>query len=337
MTSRTFVYTGAASAPVPEGSVELSDRDARGDVLVDALSDARLLVVLDAVSYPVDAFPIGDVPVVVRLPDLEADELDAVVGDALVAELGPFDAVMTDDDARWTHAAERYGLAESQRIPDDVAAAVSWSAPDAVPPGSGLRWADGDRDDGRSLKGRFRAMAHPVGIRLADASVSSAAAASVAVVAAGTRPWIQVAGRRGGRVAAYELREDDVAAAALAHPAVEVSALGDGSALSDLVEAYDATLVAIPFGELSVDHRLRVLAAAHRSVRPGGSLLLVGDFVDDGHYPEVVGLSELLAEVMEATLGRVVLHDVEAIRFDSEVYHTSAVVSLTRLGAPEIL
>lgn len=334
MNQAAVVYAGTMDVEIPDGPLVLTDLDGRVDVLSRALPDVSLLVLMDPLSFPVDAIPLGDVPVVVRIPDLAVADVEAVIGEAFLADLTPYDGVMTDDDALWAHLSQRFGLAESQRVADDPAVALGWSGPETFPFGD-VRTAVSENEASRSPKAEFLALAAPVATRLRDSALSSSAEASIAVVATGTGPWLQVAQREDCTVTAFEMRTVDVAATLEAFPSVEVTAAAAADGLESRVEAFDAAVVSAQFGEMTVEARRTLFADIHRCVRPGGSIVVVGEFVARPGQP-VVALGDFLAEVMEATLGQVTLHDVRAVRLPGESLHTSGVVTMARLGSPEI-
>jgi len=74
-----------------------------------------------------------------------------------------------------------------------------------------------------------------------------------------------------------------------------------------------------------------------RRLKPGGSLLVLDDFVETDGPRSWLPVSQLLATVVEATGRHAVLEEVRALRYEGEGAHHAGLLTFTKLGNPETL
>jgi len=349
----TVVYAGRGQVDLPDGGdfVLLRDWNTLPRDLARALETTGLLIVLDPFSFPFESLTprLWDVPLAVALPaKLSTEELHALFGEPVFSRLGFHDLLIG--------AGERFGeLARTYHLPlAHHLEPAGVGMPEAVRQLAGqaalhrmvlarLQERPGRRRDGwvlrtRAGKSAFNVEAGAVALELRRlaATLPWGTSGRAVVLGCGSGEWLQVLQRAGYKVTAFDLSQAAVQRARFNYPEVPVRHPGLQPATHNLVETADVVLMAGTLCSLNYDARLRMLRWMWSALRPGGSLLVLDDFVGDrgGSWIPAGDLTEL---VVEATANHATLENARALRLEGESFHRVGLITYAKLGAAERL
>jgi len=361
---------------VPEGCEVLSEWDVLPRALAGALKRATALVVLDPLSFPFEAVE-GEgwtVPLMMVPPTgFDPEALGALFGLGLFGRLGPFDCVATDDDALWENLRERHRLYEGQRIraggPVEglIAQLCGYLLADARSPNvlrdpyeEELFWAargglspgviDGAHRRLGFDKAVHRAQAGALEPQLVEARVASAPDVALDFLevgcGAGRWVWSVLGGLPGVRYTGVEGDGALLDAARQGFPeerstGARFDRLEDPGRLPYGDEEFDVVFETSAMRYMSEGEKAGLVAEMWRVARPGGSIVLLEEFVSEvrpvgapGLGPRTISIGSFARLVAEATAGGVSLEHVQTLRYPHDTMYKSAVVSLAKLGAP---
>ncbi len=358
---RPVVYAGRfidqiASAELPDDYVLLGEQKALPHELIEALDRANTLVLLDLLSFPLEAMTgeHWDVPIVVVLPsDFDAESLTATFGTVLFERLGFFDRVVTPDPALWKELRRKYCWAESQHVavvsndPSESTTAIR-----TLLEAESMSLATPDRDRHGAIQCRrdepclnkkalHRVQAAALEPRFAVAREKRGAKVSLDVleVGTGTGRWVSSFDPTKTSLVGIDICGDLIRTAQDNFPEGRFDHLG-----SDLLFPYEDESFDLVFSVTTMHHnpapdKRTLLSEMWRVARPGGRLLFLEDFVftrrseSPAVYP--MSVTEFEDLVLDATAGQVVLEHVESLRYPGEDLRRGELVSLSRLGAPK--
>lgn len=360
-TGRTLVHV--ADPERWDGSVDgvdLLPSTATAAALSDALDEAELLVVDDALAFPFESLRDvdRDIPLVVRMAaPLDTPGLEAVLGTDLLDHLTGFDLV-AGPALTWRPTLARRRLPRSRHLGEDldvpslVEEARRWHARlDA-------RWRPGPTPDGMPLR-----IVNEASVLTADArrlrELKSRVRMERDLLAREMRAIAQQQPRTRTMTVGLVARRPAAWASVLPPRAAEWTALPIGPAEAELRDL-GATVVEVPahmrlpapagsldvvavVGDLlhSPVHGIeRLLAECVRLVRAGGWVLLLGEVVPDPRRPvedrpHPVGARTVIDLVNRVSGGDVVLEDVRAHRRPGEDHHRAGLFRWRRLGTAE--
>lgn len=338
-TPRPVLYAGRLAARVrqddllPADCLLLDDWGALPGPLADAAENAPAILVADPLSFPFEAL-VGeaqDVPLVLALPaGRDAAFLSAVFGETVLANLGFFDRVATNDDALWETLRRRYGWAESRRVtadPEDPAELVAGALEQIGP--DDRREKAVQRVRGAALLPRFAAA------RGLDRSPDAGGVPlDVLHVGSGDGRWFGGFDPAATRFSGVDRDEEAVAAAGRDFPEGRFAALGPDARIPHDDERFDLVFSTGELGRRAGEGKEAAISEMWRVARPGGRLLFLEDFVTGGEAPHVVSINEFVAALTRATGGQVVLEYVRSVRYPGEDVVRGGVIGVSRLGVP---
>lgn len=349
----TVVYTGRwrlEAADDPD-LVLLDDWDTLPRDLTGALAEAAQLIVLDPYSFPFESLAprLWDVPMAVALPgELPTERIHALFGEPVLSRLGFHDVLIGAGD-HLTSLARTYHLPLSNHLDPaggSMAAAVEYLVDQAALHRdvlSRLRERPGPRRHGwvlrtRAGKSAFNVEAGAVAqeLRRVSSAVPWGTSGRAVVLGCGAGEWLLVAQRAGFKVTAFDLSPAAVQRAHFNYPDVPVRHPGLQPATHHLSETADVVLMAGTLGSLNHDARLRMLGWMWSALRPGGSLMVLDDFVGD-RGGDWIPAADLTPLVLEATANHAVLENARALRLEAESFHRVGLITYAKLGAAERL
>ena len=351
---RPVIYAGrladrVAEAALSEGYIVLDEQDTSSHVLVGALDRANTLVLLDLLSFPVEAMTGAhwDVPMVVVLPpDSDAESLSAAFYPALFERLGFFDRIVTPDLTLWKELSRRYCWSESQRVPvmsNDPSEVMTTirallEAGSTFPP-----TPDHDqhrRDDLRLNKALHHVQADTLEARFVASQEkrNPEAPLDVLEVGVGVGRWVSSFDPSKTRFVGVDTSEDLIRAARTNFPDHRLDLLDLDLLFPYEDESFDLVFSVTVMHDHPAPSKRTLLSEMWRVVRPGGQLLFLEDFVFTRRsekrtvYP--MSVTEFVDLTLEATAGQVTLEYVESLRYPDEDLHRGGLISLLRLGVP---
>ncbi len=349
-----IIYAGGfveqvASADLPSNCTVLGGQDAPPHNLTEALNRANTLVLLDPLSFPLEAMTGNhwDIPIIVVLPsELGAERLTTDLGSVLLERIGFFDRIVASHSVLWDELRRRYNWSESQRVPvtsdhlEEVTKAVctlleAESASPTASDGNGIC---------RNLRcnkswHRIQAAALEPWFGPARGERDLEIPFEVLEVGAGVGRWASSFDPRKTRFVGLDTRQDLVETARTNFPDHRFGHLG-----SDLMFPYEDGSFDLVFGVTAMcNHpapiKRGLLSEMWRVTRPGGRLLFLEDFVfmkqperPVKHPTSVTGFVDL---VLNATAGQIVLEHMESLQYPGEDMHRGGLISLLRLGVPQ--
>lgn len=351
--STTVVYAGRERVELPDDRdlALLGDRDTLPRDLAAALEPAAQLIILDPLSFPFESLAprLWDVPIALALPaGMSTEDLHALFGSPALSRLGFHDILVGAED-RCAELARAYQLPLSNHLDpagDGAPAVVRHLADQSALHRqvlAGLQGRRGRRRDAWVLRTRTGKSAFNVEAGAVQSELRRVASAlpwgtsgRAVVLGCGSGEWLLVAQRAGFKVTGFDLSQAAVQRARFNYPEVPVRHPGLQPATHNLTETADVVLVAGTFGSLNHDARLRMLGWMWSALRPGGSLLVLDDFVGDrgGAWLPAVALTDL---VLEATANHAVLENARALRLEGESFHRVGLITYAKLGAAERL
>jgi ubiquinone/menaquinone biosynthesis C-methylase UbiE len=362
-----------SSAELPEGCKVLTDWDVLPYQLA-ALERATTLVVLDLFSFPFESMTREqwDVPLVVTLPaGFDAPFLSAVFEEAVLGRLGFFDRVATADRDLWEELRLRYRWAGSQRIelhcspPDEAAAKICGRLEEeaATPISSGedyetIRYwrGRGDALASSAPQGAIHVAHHDPAFDKAVFRVQSEALGPQFVAARGARAedvpfevlevgvgvgrWASKLDPANTRLTGLDVSESMIQAARADFPEGRFDLLEEDLLFPYAEESFDLAFTVSVLHHNPASAKRTLISEMWRVTRPGGRLMFLEDFVSEKRTPgstvypmSIGGFVDL---VCEATAGRVVLEHVEALRYPHDPFFRGGLLSLSKVGTPQV-
>lgn len=371
-----LVYAGRYKADVED----LADNVAvRGEwevnryELADSLQAARLLVVLDPLSFPWETMTAydWDTPVAMLLDiGLEAADLISVLGPAMLEKLGFFDYLITSDYSLWRELQSRYGWAERQLVssvetsPGRLAAEVIQTLEENQPDqyffgGDSYEarpyWSERGESlartmphraicslhhDRKSNKAMHRVQLGAIGRHFEKVlgGRSEDNPAYVLEIGAGIGRWAPVLGNYPLRFTGVDVSEAMVRAARANFPDASFEQLGEDLRLPFDDESFDLVFSVTVMHHNPEESKRVLMGEMFRVTRPGGKLLFLEDFVAGEHKGKSVvypmGVTDFCSLVQDCSGRRVVLDHVEALRYPHDRMYRSGLLSLSKIGAP---
>jgi SAM-dependent methyltransferase len=348
---RPVIYAGRfvgqiAGASLPGDCIVLGEQDALSHKLTRVLEGADTLVLLDLLSFPLEALTDDnwDIPIIVALPSgFDVESLTTDFGHELFERLGPFDRIIAPDPALWHELCRKYRWAECQRVSvmgnrmSEVAETVcTLLATESPPPTT-------SESDGIDRGLRFNKALHRAQVVALDPWFAATRGKrdtkvplDVLQVGTGVGRWASNFDPAKTRFVGIEAREDLVKTARANFPDHRFDRLG-----SDLLFPYEDESFDVVFSVTVMHHnpapaKRTLLSEMWRVARPGGRLLLLENFVFMGEPEEPVvypmSVTEFVDLVLDATAGQVVLEHAESLRYPGEDLHRGGLISLLRLG-----
>jgi hypothetical protein len=319
-------YTGRRrDLATPPGLVALSEWDVLPVKLGPLLDRTASLTVLDPLSFPFDALREGDraLPVSVHLPDgWSAEDLTAVLGAPLLAELGPFDEVSVGDDSVFAALRRQYSWPATVRVPG------------AELPGFATRVAlhrDAPLRTRKASDRLLRAAARGELARALDA-VSPGERPRAIVLARRIEHWASLVPLSGAGLTGVDTNPEHVRAAAESYPEWRFE--------TELSGEIEVAHVAVSMGavcESDQAERRRRLQALFSGLRVGGRLVLIEQFLEGrgGRRSGAPTPKELLADVHRVTAGHAVLAQVQALRLSGDDLTSIGLFGFVKVGPTE--
>lgn len=334
---------------------------ATAPALAEALDEASLLVVDDALAFPFEALRDADrdVPLAVRLPaPLDASGLEAVLGYDLLDHLTPLDIVAGAPETwrpvlvrrhlpttRWVGRADLTGEQLVGRARRWRQRLDEWR-PRPAPPGAPLDVIDmsASAEPGpqrlRSIKSRLRverdllrrelssvAQQQPRTRVMKAGILSRRPEVLASALPATVRHWI-----------AIPLVPGDESAATLVDDSIPVVELPGHLRIPGPIGELDVVVVAADMLHSPRHSVERLMTEAVRLLRPGGWLLLLSEVVPDPRRsehgrPEPLSAGEVVEVVARASGRQVVLEDLRSYRRPGEDHHRAGLFRWRYLGS----
>jgi ubiquinone/menaquinone biosynthesis C-methylase UbiE len=345
------IYAGRFVDEIPDADVAgncivLDKQDALPHKLAGVLERANALVLLDLLSFPLEAMTDDhwDLPIVVVIPsgfDVESwiTNFDSV----LFERLGFFDRIVVPESATWEELRRKYRWAESQRIPvvsdhpSEVAKTVrTFLATESV--SRAAPGADGIDHVLRFNKALYRVQAAALEPRFAAAREKRDTKVPLDVLEVGTGVglWAMSFDPAKTRFVGIDAREDLVAIARATFPNQHFDHLGSGLLFPYEDESFDLAFSVTVMHQHPAPAKRTLLSEMWRVTRPGARLLFLETFVfpEQPEEPAIYPLSvtEFVDLIRDATAGQVVLEYVESLRYPGEDLRRGGLISLLRLG-----
>ena len=348
---RPVIYAGRlvdqiACADLPEDCIVLGEQDALPHNLTEALDRASKLVLLDLLSFPLEAMTGDhwDVPIIVVVPSsFDVGSLITDFGSVLFERLGFFDRIVASDSVSWDELRRRYRWAESQRIPvtsdhpGEIAKTIQTVLAREYISSTTPKADVIDRDPcfNKALH-RVQAAALEPRFAAARGEHDTEVPLDILEVGAGVGRWTPSFDPTEVRFVGIDAREDLVETARINFPDQRFDRLG-----SDLLFPYGDESFDLVFSVTLMHHnpapaKRTLLSEMCRVARPGGRLLFLEDFVCMKQpakpviYPTSV--TEFVNLILDATAGEAVLEHVESLRYPGEDMRRGGLISLSRLG-----
>lgn len=349
----TVVYAGRDPAELPDapGLARLDDWDTLPRDLARALETAGQLIILDPLSFPFESVAprLWDVPLAVALPPgLGTDEVHALLGRPVFSRLS-FHDVLIGPGERCRDLARAYHLPQSHHLdpggtgPAVVATRLARHAALHQQVFAELQARPGRRRDAWVLRTRpgksaFNVEAGAVAqeLRRLASSLPWGTAGRAVVLGCGSGEWLLVLQRAGFKATGFDLNQAAVQRARFNYPEVPVRHPGLQPATHNLTETADVVLMAGVLGSLNYDARLRMLRWMWSALRPGGSLMILDDFVGD-RGGDWIPADDLTGLVLDGTAQHAVLENARALRLEGESFHRVGLITYAKLGAAERL
>jgi SAM-dependent methyltransferase len=348
------VYAGRRQIdlPVHRDIVVLDEWEALPRDLGEALEQATQLIILDPLSFPFESLAprLWDVPMAVAVPPgIGSGELHALLGGPALSRLGFHDLVI-GAGARWGELARTYHLPQANGLPfasTEASAAVLYLAEQAAihqevqaqleARSARRRYAWALRTRAGKSAWSLEAGAVAEEFKRVATTVPRSASGSAVVLGCGSGEWLMVAKRAGFRVIGFDLNHAAVQRARFNYPEVRVHHPGLRPTGFGLHEAADVALVAGVLGTLNEEARLRMLSWMWAALRPGGSLVVLDDFVGDPGGGSWIPAAMLTAAMLEVTANHAVLEEARALRLEDDGFHRVGLLTYAKLGAAERL
>ncbi len=374
---RQVIYAGRLvdqieGADLPGDCIVLGEQDALSHKLTEVLDRANALVLLDLLSFPLEAMTAWhwDIPIVVVLPTrFDAKYLTSTFGSTLFERLGFFDSIITPDPALWEELRRKYHWAEGQRIPvagdhpsqgatavcilseaepttttsyDQKEVAQYWRERIHMLAASvsqrAVHWVNGDLRLNKALH-RVQAAAFEPLFAAAREKRDTRGPLDVLEVGSGVGRWASSFDLTETRFFGIDAREDLVRAARANFPEGRFDLLGSDLLFPYEDESFDLVFSVTVMHHYPVPAKQTLLSEMWRVARPGGRLLFLENFVFErrsekpGVHPISVRTFEDL--ILDATAGQVVLDHVQSLRYPGEDLHRGGAISLLKLGVPK--
>jgi SAM-dependent methyltransferase len=347
-----IIYAGRFVDQIPDvrlsgNCIVLGKQDTPPHKLTRILENANTLVILDLLSFPLEAMT-GDhwnLPIIMVIPSrFDLDSLITNFGSVLFERIEFFDRIVVSDSASWEVLRRKYHWAESQRIsavsdyPSELVKMVCTLLATEPATLSAPR-VDGIDHGPRFSKLLHRAQAAVLEPRFVAAGVEkrdTKVPLDVLEVGTGVGRWASSFDPTKTRFVGIDAREDLVESAHANFPEQRFDHLGSELLLPYEDESFDLVFSVTVMHQNPARAILTLLSEMWRVARPGGQLLFLENFVFP-RQPEVrvihpKSVTEFVDMVFDATAGQVVLEHVESLQYPGEDLRRGGLISMLRLG-----
>lgn len=373
---QVLVYAGRYKADVKDLADDVAVRgewEVGRYELAASLRAARLLVVLDPLSFPWETMSAQDwdTPVAALLDTgLGATDLISVLGSAMLENLGFFDYLITSDRLLWEELQNQYGWAEGQlvyssetsleRLAAEVIRMLEENQPEQAFFGSDsydarLYWSERGESLAQTMPHRAicslhhdrksnKAM-HRVQLRAIEQHFEKVLGrragddpARVLEIGTGVGRWASVLGNYPIKFTGVDVSGATVEAARANFPDAGFEQLGEELRLPFDDESFDVVFSVTVMHHNPTESKRALIVEMFRVTKPGGKLLFLEDFVTGALTEKSVvypmGITEFCSLLRECSRGRMVLDHVEALQYPHDRMCRGGLLSLSKIGTP---